>query len=130
LTWAGEQAVTENFEAFHPFNELLSLGYFESSKIDVSPVLLTRMLNALADSSKYHDDGEKELGPTIATLSLGCDAVMRFRPKAKSNIGEKGTNSKGTRKDVLRILLQHGDIVIMHGTLIQKHYEARKDQML
>jgi hypothetical protein len=36
LTWAGEQAVTENFEPFHQFNELLSIGYFEDTAIGVS----------------------------------------------------------------------------------------------
>lgn len=47
------------------FNELLALGYFERQKID------------------YHDDGERGLGPTIATLSLGAPATMKVRLKAK-----------------------------------------------
>ncbi|KAJ9666170.1 hypothetical protein H2201_003603 [Coniosporium apollinis] len=47
------------------FNELLALGYFEKQKIN------------------YHDDGEKGLGPTIATLSLGYPATMRLRMKGK-----------------------------------------------
>ncbi|KAH8816837.1 hypothetical protein F5884DRAFT_236441 [Xylogone sp. PMI_703] len=64
LTWAGQQAVTDNFDSFHPFNELLSIGYFEGTSIG------------------YHDDGEAELGPTVATLSLGAAATMSFRPKA------------------------------------------------
>lgn len=30
---------------------------------------------------QYHDDGEKDLGPTIATMSLGGSAVMTVRMK-------------------------------------------------
>lgn len=32
---------------------------------------------------KFHDDGEKELGPTVATLALGAPSVMKMRMKAK-----------------------------------------------
>jgi hypothetical protein len=105
LTWAGEQTVTENLEAFHPFNELLSIGYFEETNIG------------------YHDDGEKELGPTVATLSLGAEAIMSFRPKAKVALGPTANNAKGTKADVLKVVLRHGDIVVMHGSGIQKLYE-------
>lgn len=73
---------------------------------------------------QYHDDGEKELGPTVATLSLGASAVMCVRPKAKSGLGPESKNAKGTKRDVLRIVLHHGDIVIMHGRGIQKFYEV------
>lgn len=34
-------------------------------------------------SSQYHDDGEASLGPSVASLSLGCPAKMRWRLKAK-----------------------------------------------
>lgn len=34
-------------------------------------------------NSQYHDDGEESLGPTVASLSLGCPAKMRWRLKAK-----------------------------------------------
>lgn len=37
----------------------------------------------MADFVKYHDDGEVDLGPTITTLSLGADAEMTIRMKAK-----------------------------------------------
>ncbi|KAF4628654.1 hypothetical protein G7Y89_g9496 [Cudoniella acicularis] len=121
MTWAGERALTDDAvtqeflstnpnyaqEAFTPFNEVLSLGYFEKSDID------------------YHDDGEKELGATVATLSLGCSATMAFRPKGKNLIQgppQKG-NMKGTKKDVLKLTLEHGDIMVMHGREIQKLYD-------
>jgi hypothetical protein len=36
LTWAGKQTLAETVEPFHPFNELLSIGYFEETSIGVS----------------------------------------------------------------------------------------------
>ncbi|KAK8070945.1 hypothetical protein PG997_011148 [Apiospora hydei] len=87
------------------FNELLALGYFEESTIS------------------YHDDGEKELGPTVATLSLGSPAVMRFRPKRKTQLGQEGRSKRGDKPSVISFVLRHGDIVIMHGTDIQRDYE-------
>lgn len=88
------------------FNELLALGYFEGSKIS------------------YHDDGEKELGPTVATLSLGSPAVMRFRPKRKTRLGQEGKGKRGEKPSVLSFVLNHGDMVIMHGTDIHREYEV------
>lgn len=110
MTWAGEagQSLTKGGElGFQHFNELLSIGYYEDTKIG------------------YHDDGEKELGPTIATLSLGSQAEMSLRPKrsAPAGIGHARNNARGTRGVALRILLNHGDIVIMHGEEVQKYFE-------
>lgn len=78
----------------------------------------------LAHSKQYHDDGEKELGPTVATLSLGAQAIMTLRPKAKVNLGVNSKNARGTKPDVLKMVLRHGDLVVMHGTGIQKLYEV------
>lgn len=36
LTWAGEHAVSNQLATFVPFNELLSIGYFEDTEIGVS----------------------------------------------------------------------------------------------
>lgn len=105
LTWAGEQTLTDANEPFHPFNELLSIGYFEDCHIG------------------YHDDGESTLGPTVATLSLGSQAIMSLRPKAKAMLGNLSRNAKGTKPAVLRVTLDHGDIVIMHGSGVQQYYE-------
>lgn len=50
---------------------------------------------------------------------------MKFRPKAKSNVnGPPLKGSDKSKPEVLSIKLQHGDIVIMHGELIQKYYEV------
>ncbi|KAK6199672.1 hypothetical protein LQW54_009990 [Pestalotiopsis sp. IQ-011] len=121
LSWAQEKSIQKTRELFEKetigyskdsmslksenFNELLALGYFESSTIS------------------YHDDGEKQLGPTVATLSLGSPAVMRFRPKKKNAIGTPGNNAKGEKPAVVTIPLYHGDICIMHGVQLQKNYE-------
>ncbi|KAI0602778.1 hypothetical protein F4775DRAFT_600732 [Biscogniauxia sp. FL1348] len=121
LTWAGKMATDKSIAyskkhqfdiseesmpaQFTDFNEELILGYFEDSKIS------------------YHDDGEKELGPTVATLSLGSPAVMYFRPKKRTTIGEASKSKKGDRPPMLGFVLEHGDMVIMHGRDIHKYYE-------
>lgn len=121
LTWAGHQALSGSGEVFQNFNELLALGYFEDTEIGVSNIqlLYTEKLKA----SKYHDDGEKELGPTVASLSLGASATMSWRPKVKSGIGAESKNAKGTKNPMLKITLKHGDIMVMHGAKIQQYYE-------
>ncbi|OBT84393.1 hypothetical protein VE02_06741 [Pseudogymnoascus sp. 03VT05] len=105
LTWAGEQTLNDVGEPFHPFNELLSIGYFQDCSIG------------------YHDDGESTLGPTVATLSLGASATMSLRPKAKAEVGNTSKNAKGTKAPVIRVTLEHGDMVIMHGSGVQQYYE-------
>ena len=48
---------------------------------------------------------------------------MKWRPKHTTDI--KGPSLKGRKKeDVLRIVLKHGDIMMMHGSDIQKLYEV------
>ncbi|KAI6088483.1 hypothetical protein F4821DRAFT_277204 [Hypoxylon rubiginosum] len=116
LTWAGGFGVKETHvklkqnhptvehkipEDFKPFNEELVLGYFENSKIGA------------------HDDGEKELGPTVASLSLGAPSVMSWHPKKPKGLQAE---DKAKYKPALSILLKHGDMMVMHGELIQKYY--------
>ncbi|KAI9648951.1 hypothetical protein NHQ30_001517 [Ciborinia camelliae] len=109
MTWAGRQAFAGKDDAkFTPFNEVLCLGYFESMHIG------------------YHDDGEDTLGETVATLSLGASSTMSFRPKNKSQIGgvlKSNKGSKVSKKDYVRVTLNHGDIIVMHGSGIHKYYE-------
>lgn len=40
-----------------------------------------------ANARQFHDDGERTLGPTIATLSLGGEATMSFRMKKRHYLG-------------------------------------------
>ncbi|KAH8660819.1 hypothetical protein BGZ60DRAFT_492180 [Tricladium varicosporioides] len=110
LTWAGKNAIPlVGQDPFVEFNELLSVGYFEKGEMN------------------YHDDGEKELGPTVASLSLGSSATMSFRPKSKNTIQsppQRG-NAKGEKKPVLSFVIEHGDIVVMKGSGIHGYYEHK-----
>lgn len=134
-------------------------------------------LSTLTDTDKpqWHDDGEKDLGPDIASLSLGGAATMNFRLKSKhwmfkervakkynpqqpvlpgsqawkirlavnelyhagqmpeyedakaqlfKSLNSKGETSKKNGVAVLSLELRHGDMVVMHGEDIQKHYEV------
>ncbi|KAI9788744.1 MAG: hypothetical protein M1816_006601 [Peltula sp. TS41687] len=150
LTWAGEQCVTDG--SFRKFNELLTVGYFQEQKMG------------------FHDDGERTLGPTIATMSLGAEATMSFRMKKAPWSGfSKGGNYQrdeeplpgcrlyekrkelydmrgnednqsqirrivlmneigrgappGYAPIVIKMILKHGDLLVMHGANIQKYYE-------
>ena len=64
LDWAQHVFVNDE-EGCQDFNEELIFAYMDSQKI------------------KYHDDGEKDLEPRIATLSLGGGATMLLRIKTK-----------------------------------------------
>lgn len=79
---------------------------------------------------QYHDDGEKELGPTVGTLSLGSPSIMKFRPKRRAESfrglprhGETESD-RALFKSVLEVPLRHGDLVVMHGTAIHRLYEV------
>ncbi|KAL8899367.1 MAG: hypothetical protein Q9207_006236 [Kuettlingeria erythrocarpa] len=63
MIWAGTKASED--EPMLPLNEVLVLGYYKDQQIG------------------YHDDGEKELGPTIVTFSFGASAKMEIRMKPK-----------------------------------------------
>ncbi|KAL2130787.1 hypothetical protein VTI74DRAFT_5948 [Chaetomium olivicolor] len=89
------------------FNELLALGYMENDKIN------------------YHDDGESELGPVIAALSLGSPSTMRFRPKRNTGFWLPTHQEQGRTcyKEILEVTMKHGDMMVMVGAEIQKVYE-------
>ncbi len=55
---------------------------------------------------------------------------MTLRPKAKTKLGRTSKNAKGTKGDVLRMILRHGDLIVMHGPEIQKLYEVSFIAML
>ena len=63
MNWAGGETVKDG--SFGGFNEVLAVGYYQGGKMN------------------YHDDGETDLGPTIATVSLGGPATMTIRMKQK-----------------------------------------------
>ena len=176
MLWAGQHAVPEG--AFQAFNELLAVGYFEGMKMGVSSAI-----GYLGSSSKtlmavkFHDDGEKTLGATVASLVLGCWALMKWRMKWKyytgfmdntcnkydpsipvlpgcndpterlrlkqlaSTMSPEDLNKearrilRGKKRNgahspvVLTMLLCHGDMIIMHGSDMQKYYEHSVDSI-
>ncbi|MCJ1474052.1 hypothetical protein MMC13_002710 [Lambiella insularis] len=151
LNQAAKSAVSD--EGFKDFNEMLCVGYYEKGKMG------------------YHDDGEKELGPTVASLSLGATAFMSIRLKKRYYTGittkgnkydheapvlpgcvleaeRKALNAKWGNvtpaefdtlqkafykqhsrelnrncPELLNMTLMHGDIMVMHGSDLQKYYE-------
>ncbi|KAL8279372.1 hypothetical protein RQP46_008184 [Phenoliferia psychrophenolica] len=86
------------------FNELLSVGYMNGSKMN------------------FHDDGERGLGPVVATLSLGGDATLSFRKKEDTGKPASKGSRRSSRK-LLTLKLRHGDITIMEGEDVQRMYE-------
>lgn len=97
----------------------------------------------LFDIKQFHDDGEKGLGDTVASLSMGAPASMKFRVKAKREVElqakhpmerfeeeidavtedePRGKSSNGRVR--LEIILNHGDIMIMKGADIQEYWEV------
>ncbi|KAL2198595.1 hypothetical protein P885DRAFT_33104 [Corynascus similis CBS 632.67] len=102
--YVGEHAIVLNSG---DFNELLALGYMEDDKIN------------------YHDDGERELGPVVAALSLGSPSTMRFRPKRNTGffLPTQQVQGRTCYKEVLEVTMKHGDMMVMIGTEIQKVYE-------
>ncbi|KAL8276751.1 hypothetical protein RQP46_010860 [Phenoliferia psychrophenolica] len=69
----------------------------------------------------FHDDGERGLGPVVATLSLGGDATLSFRKKDTGKLASKG--SRRPSRKLLTLKLRHGDITIMEGEAVQRLYE-------
>ncbi|KAA8913875.1 hypothetical protein FN846DRAFT_37919 [Sphaerosporella brunnea] len=105
--------IKKNVQLIYPggveFNEVLNVGYIEDQKMG------------------FHQDGEKGLGPTVASISLGCSAKMTFRKKvSKKNCSAPAepVESQDDKKRVrLELHLNHGDIMIMHGAKIQQVWE-------
>jgi hypothetical protein len=66
-----------------------------------------------------HSDGEKDLGPVIAALSLGEAAALRFRPVPSkwNQVSGSGSNGHKNPPNVLEVTLYHGDVLIMDGLI-------------
>ena len=62
------------------------------------------------DKMGWHSDDEKQMCPDspIVSLSLGASRKMQFKSKIRSN------------KERLSILLQHGDVIVMHPPTQEK----------
>ncbi|PYH42389.1 uncharacterized protein BP01DRAFT_418022 [Aspergillus saccharolyticus JOP 1030-1] len=150
LTWATHQAVTAAGDECLPPNELLLLGYMEDMKIgyhddgesSLGPTIATLSLGARATmllrmKYKYYH------GCTRAKRLLDDDPVLdgcghfaeRQALKAKLEAGEitraeykaqRGKclgNRRGEAPPCIKIELNHGDLVVMHGEKLQRFYE-------
>ncbi|KAI5474377.1 Calcium ATPase, partial [Pseudohyphozyma bogoriensis] len=87
------------------FNELLTVAYLQGGKMN------------------FHDDGERGLGPVVATLSLGSQASMAFRKKKFRAPEGSELQSTPPSPPLLTITLLHGDVAIMEGADVQSYYE-------
>jgi hypothetical protein len=84
------QKIIENFVpgVSHDFNQMLVAVYMEGQKMS------------------WHDDGEKGVGPIIASLSLGSPAEMKVRRKLKKDkiivtsieVDEETSSSKSSKR--------------------------------
>ncbi len=79
------------------------------------------------DAMGWHADNEPELGeaPTIASLSLGAERRMRFRPKGVSTEAGEGAAevAKAQRRQrSFHLDLTHGSLLIMQGQT-QHHWQ-------
>jgi alkylated DNA repair dioxygenase AlkB len=83
LNWADRMTSGNAVEDQEKFNELYLVAYLQDQ------------------SMNYHDDGEKGLGSTVATLSLGGRADMGFKPKSPFYHGMKTISYKKKRMTVM-----------------------------
>ncbi|KAN0066287.1 hypothetical protein ACQY0O_000381 [Thecaphora frezii] len=90
-------------------------------------------------SMSFHDDGEPGLGPIVASLSLGAEATIKFRVKAKFLVDSPppsraagAENVKAMRDEmqienrhrtVLTLRLRHGSVCVQEGEELQRRFE-------
>ncbi|KAJ5388567.1 hypothetical protein N7509_011108 [Penicillium cosmopolitanum] len=101
LVWITKKIAAGHDEEYQEPNELLLVGY--KKKMDMG----------------YHDDGEKVLGPTVATLSLGATSTMFLRMKTKYFTGLHQT---GNGINLLK------DDPVLPGCLLYDSRRALKEQ--
>ncbi|KAK2766113.1 hypothetical protein FQN54_007628 [Arachnomyces sp. PD_36] len=150
LTWATRDSM-EDKTAFQPPNELLTLGYFEDMSIgyhddgesSLGPTIATLSLGGKATMSirmkdKYYN------GCTAAKKLVADDPILvgcaKFQEKKaleqefqNGNIDQAGYDRRrgaivfGVKRRECPAMcvmeLNHGDLVVMHGSLLQKYFE-------
>ncbi|PWY80494.1 hypothetical protein BO70DRAFT_406448 [Aspergillus heteromorphus CBS 117.55] len=151
LTWATSQAVKGTGDRFIPPNELLLLGYLEGMKIgyhddgesSLGPTVATLSLGAKSTMlvrmkhTYYHGvskgkkllledpilpgcnqhDERKALKDQLANGSLSQEKYDNLRTEVTKK-------SRGREAPpCIKMELNHGDLVVMHGERLQKYYE-------
>ncbi|KAF9887333.1 hypothetical protein FE257_010328 [Aspergillus nanangensis] len=151
LTWATETAVSASGDSFLRPNELLVLGYFEEMKIgyhddgesSLGPTIATLSLGAKSTmfirmKYKYFNGFSKAKkllaeDPVLPNCNL---QVKRQELRERYHRGEidqieyddhrhrlfKGVRG-GEATSCIKMELNHGDLVVMHGEKLQKYYE-------
>ncbi|PWY91529.1 hypothetical protein BO94DRAFT_573950 [Aspergillus sclerotioniger CBS 115572] len=151
LTWATEQAVTNAGDCFLPPNELLVLGYFEDMKIryhddgesSLGPTVATLSLGAKSTMlirmkyKYYHGYSKSKKVLSEDPVLEGCEDYAR-RQDLKSQLTDGSINQTtddelrsgpltkgrgGEASPCIKMELNHGDLVVMHGKDLQKYYE-------
>jgi hypothetical protein len=105
----------------------LSLGAPGTMRIRMK----ARHYNGVSSAGVYDDapplpgcaayEARRAAQPTLEALR--CNDVRQWRAQLKKVPKELGLRSAGNAKDVLKLELGHGDIVVMHGEALQKYYE-------
>ncbi|KAJ5688953.1 hypothetical protein N7462_003345 [Penicillium macrosclerotiorum] len=151
LSWATEKAVVHAGHLYRAPNELLVLGYFEGMKIGyhddgestLGPTIATLSLGGKSKMTlrmKYGDYfGLSRIGCPIKNDAIleGCKA-RELRQSLKRRLEKDNSahsrelydterrqrlHAKGEPPVEISMDLRHGDLVVMHGELLQKHYE-------
>ncbi|EAW12643.1 putative Rho guanyl nucleotide exchange factor [Aspergillus clavatus NRRL 1] len=151
LTWATERAVAGSGDTFLPPNELLMLGYFEEMRIgyhddgesSLGPTIATLSLGAKSTMSirmkyKYYNGISKtktllKEDPALAGSRMEAERRSLKTQFASGEIDQatydrlrRQTLQKGRCSEApvyIKMELNHGDLVVMHGEDLQRYYE-------
>ncbi|KAF2636324.1 hypothetical protein P280DRAFT_409756 [Massarina eburnea CBS 473.64] len=77
----------------------------------------------LSGSAQF--ERRSEIHPTL--LALHQTDKKAYNQRLKDLPKELGLKNGGTARDAVTMVLQHGDVVIMHGAELQKYYEHSVD---
>lgn len=83
-------------------------------------------------AAQWHDDGEKALMPTVASLSLGGRAKMSFRMKERYFKGFTKSDKYNSKEPVLdgaALVEERRALNELHNELSSAEFEAKRKQM-
>jgi hypothetical protein len=151
LNWASKFIAADTHQDFNEvlalgYFEQQKISYHDDGEFGLGPTIATLSLgapgtmklrmkakhyNGVSKAGNYEDDDPKPgcekyaerlaAAPGLATLKAA--APKEYRQRLKSIAKELGLKPNGQAKDAINMTLGHGDIVIMHGSEIQKYYE-------
>ena len=113
------------------FNEMLAVGYFSGNEMSVR-TSQSKFCAQADPGSQYHDDGEEQLGPTVSTLSLGCNAQMTLRMKSRYYNGVTKSDKYNPAEPVLpgaALAAERKALNALHGTMKADEFEESRKAM-